>query len=506
LRAKISQKHPPFSNLVKHIRPKADLAEISAVLEAAVASGSFGDEHLAILRVTDQTLIATNWTSFTSSVRQRLDAGTNAACAEVQSLLPALRELAGAGRGEAQSAIDDLGGNGHLLHYLHKADSEGNPICSAECAFAFLSLRPNGEKPPAVGNSDVGLKALNKKHLANPDQDFCSAFYGTVMKVGSHLWLFKLIDARDKIDPLVAWCLRRLADEEHPEAKFSSETLIKRWNEYRDALVDSEHPERFSQLVCSLSNESDLVSHLQSQPFSIDKVELYRAASQGSAEKSPEFGRWCRRGISEQPTDTWKFDFQGGFLLTRFALEQIEKNEPIPLGTAFEDSVVDYAKEVANGSQMPPDDIVRRWDQLLDSISEIATRKVLTDRIVDTAVESNGKVSEGFIALFRKDLTNVDALVSNERIVSHLFSPIVRERNVPGLKWLQEFLVENSSFLDRVSSEHTIQEFENRLRECIHNQQGGEADGLIRSIAQLLNITPQTSEVDAAVRDSGSPS
>lgn len=81
-------------------------------------------------------------------------------------------------------------------------------------------------------------------------------------------------------------------------------------------------------------------------------------------------------------------------------------------------------------------------------------------------------------------------MAANGQVVSHLFSAIIRDRNVPGLRWLVSFIKDIASFLENVSTEHTVQEFENRLRDCVTEPAEDEAQQFIGELADQLNVEP----------------
>lgn len=481
----------PVLSQVRFIRPKCEASEVSAILQQAVTGGSFDDQHKRTLFVTAQCAIANNWNEFLSSVRQRLDAGTNIACSEVITLLSVLLELGDLGRPEALSALKDLGNNGHLLHYLHKADGEDHNECVAMCAFGFLKVRPKAEKPAAVGNSEAGFKLLTDKILPSTDKNLCTAFLRIVTKHGPNAWLVQLIEERQAIDPLIASCLKQVVDAPDSLGIISAESFLNRWTAYRDALNDESKPDRFTCVIETLVSASDFMDRLKSEPFATDKAGLYLAVVQKCGNAS-EFCGWCRTGIEGLSSKHWVADFTAKYVVSQLTLALDSHKLKVRLSTAFADAVANVCRDIAQGRHIPPDSVRDSWHALLDAISETGTRKVLTDKIVDTAVGLDGKIRPEFFALFHADLTDANALMSNERIVSHLLSPLVRERNEAGLKWLQEFLSNNSQFFDGIRTEYTIRDLEIRIRECVNNPKGDESDGLLLNIAERLGITPET--------------
>lgn len=485
---------------VRFIRPKCEMPEVSALLQEAVIGGSFNDHFRQTLLVTNRCVNAKNWNEFVSSIRQRLDAGTNIASAEVVVLLTVLLELCDLGRAEAVAVLKELGDNGHLLHYLHKADSENHNECVAVCSLGFLKVRPKAEKPAAVGNSEAGFKLLTKKVLPSTDQSYSADFLRFVSKYGSNAWLIQLIEERKVIDPLIASCLKQVVDASVSQCAITSESFMARWVSYRDAIND-EHKKRFAQLVGWLVTTSDLTERLMAETFATDKAELYLAILQTCDSKS-HFCGWCMTGTEALSTQHWLEDFKAKYAVSQLALVLENKGLTVRLGTSFADAVASVSRDIGQGRHFPPENIRDSWRELLDSISEASTRRVLADKIVDTAVGLDGKIKHEFFDLFHNDMANPEALRSNGKVVSHLFSPLVRDRHTTGLKWLQDFLSEHPGFFDGIRADYTIQDLETRLKEAINNPKGDEAEGLLLSIAEHLGITPDSLQNGEAASDS----
>ena len=82
---------------------------------------------------------------------------------------------------------------------------------------------------------------------------------------------------------------------------------------------------------------------------------------------------------------------------------------------------------------------------------------------------------------------------SNQRVVVDLFSPLVREKNLEGLKYLSKFAEREPDFLDSIGDGFNHGEFETRIRDCLEVISDSEADKLIQLIADCWGIHPNPS-------------
>ena len=71
--------------------------------------------------------------------------------------------------------------------------------------------------------------------------------------------------------------------------------------------------------------------------------------------------------------------------------------------------------------------------------------------------------------MYGGEIADSSILSAHDRVLSHFFTPLVREKHQRGLAWLDEFAQENPSFIRSVDAEHTAQDFTNRLQGLVDN-------------------------------------
>lgn len=486
----------------KYVRPKEDFAAVSSVIEPTVSAGQFNEGEITTIRVTSLSPIKASWKAVVNEIRQRIDAGANIPPKEAYRLFQGLFVLRSLNSSEATSLLKELADNGHTLHHFHRANAEGYHDCKAMCLFSFLRERPGAKKPGTAGNSDEGHNNLNAA-LSSDDADVASRFMALLRQYGEISLLLNVATARSKYDPLICLGLREVAGAKEAEEVFTPPLILESWKELRSALNDSSDEDRFTTLVGRLAHSTPLCQTIQDAEggFTTINIELYLSVIEGAKEEIPEFAQWCKSGLEHLSTDEWTTQLAGGFPCCRLVLNLVEQGISPELKTGFSDALATHAQSLLAGKNIPPDDLRPVWRKLLDCLSEEATRKELRNRLIAAASTKDGKLHASFFELYGDEIADAGSLLSHNQIVHHLFSPILRERNVLGLKWLDRILDNYSDLLDKVSDETTVEALANRLRDCMNEPIEDEAQPVIDQIAAKLGIEAATGGAEVSDGD-----
>jgi hypothetical protein len=110
--------------------------------------------------------------------------------------------------------------------------------------------------------------------------------------------------------------------------------------------------------------------------------------------------------------------------------------------------------------------------------------------------------------MYGEAIAEESILTVNKEIVGKLFSPLVRERNIRGLRWLKGVFDEKKFLLDRSTDPAwvtAVEDFRERLKEEFEKvvEKEDEAHGLIIQIATILGIkgTEKTSKREATTTE-----
>ena len=491
------------------IRPSVEFSEVASGLQTVISNGQFSQDHITTVRITHVSPLESSWAEVAASLRQRLDAAKDVPCNESHILFTGLCELRSIGCKEASVQLKDLADGGHILHHFHRATSENHPDSRAICAFTFLRERPGMKKPTAVGNSDAGHQSLTSALTAD-DKDLAASFITVAESFDDLTLLFRIATAGSNYPAFISECLRQIADSKTPQRLFTPNAVLERWKDLGAVLNTPEDDTGLSSLLGQLAIETDLCQSIQNreEAFVPEEAELYISIMEGAKEELPDFAKWCREGLEHMAKPLWAADLSGTFVCLRLPVNLSQHDNRPELPTAFSDALQDHASSLLAGNHVPPDDLADEWGTILDCMRDEGTRKVFRERLVDAAISQDGKLHGGFFEVYGDEIADPQTLVDNGQVVSHLFSAIIRERNVPGLRWLVGFIKENDGFLEKVQAEHTVQEFENRLRDCVTEPAEDEAQQFIDELADRLNVEPvntaeETEDTPVEKQDSG---
>jgi hypothetical protein len=486
-------------------QPKASFDEISKILCEAVTKGQFLDKNLTALQVTQASpSINCNWESLAEAFEQRLNASLNVNSEEANVLLHGLSLLRRYKYDNAKAATKRLADGGHLMHGLHQAQSQNNAECKAWFIVTFLEQQPSAAMPQVVGNSKAGHNTLMT--LLNTDDTDLAKHMVEILRAQNNLGLlFTIVLERDQYDPIVLRCHRLVADSEKSEVLYTPQAIIERWKALREHLNGNESAGRFDKLIGHLCATSSLVEDVQKAEdgFKHEDAGLYLAICKTSSVKS--FHEWCRDGLETLDASKWKSELDNEGDALKLMLALMDAGISVVLKQQYQDALVDHAKSVLAGSVQPSNDLVSRRTKILDSLGTKAARKVLRDRLLNAAMEQDGKCANGFFEMYDEEIADYATLTKNKEIVAKLFSPLVRERAIGGLRWLRDVFSNNPKLLDKYTDKASVQDFRERLQGEIDKpaKMDDEAHALTVEIATTLGITPKEklTEDEAATED-----
>jgi hypothetical protein len=467
----------------RFFRPLAKINEITKVIEDIVVSGKFSDEAMSSIKITQQSLTNCDWTSLATIIQARISADQNPTSIETNFLLQGLSLLKKFGCAQAQISLQLLAANGHLMHRLHQTHSENDNVCTARLLTAFLEQRPNAEKPTVIGNSEAGYANLVGL-LAADNPDFAKQIVNTLDADNKINMLFDIVDKKGAYDPLIVACLRLIADNNAPERLFTQDVVMARWSDLWDHLNKDDDDDRFDRLLSYLCLNTQLV-------FDYRDAWLYFHICKVCS--SATFREWCQSGLEGLDAAVWKEQLHSnknnGLDLLLFL---IDAGMRIALKQPFQDALVNHAKSILTVSAKQANDFADQWPKLLDALGSTASRELLRRRLLSEAMIQGGKCTDAFFQIYGDELLEDAASFYEEKdIVANLFSPLLRERNISGLIWLNSIFVKIPNLLEKSADKVATDDFLERLQgELVKpSDEGDQVHTLIVDIAKTLGIS-----------------
>ncbi|MBC8430953.1 MAG: hypothetical protein H8D96_03440 [Desulfobacterales bacterium] len=471
--------------------PEVKFDEISELFCTSVTTGQFADAESKAVYVTQITPCSSKWNSLAIAIEQRLNASQNPNVKEVNRLLKELSLLLQYGCDNAVDVLKRLADGGHLMHLLHLAESENHIECKAWCIVTFLEHQPGAAATPEVGNSAAGHANLTNL-LKTDDAVLAETMVDKLSAHGNLNLLLSIVDERNNYDPLVLRCLRIVVDQEMYENFITPLVIIERWPDLWEYLDEDEADNRFDKVIGFLCEKSSLIKEVQEKEdgFDYENVGLYFAICKASS--SGSFREWCRAGLENLDVNTWLNELKKGGLALELMLTLMESGISVALKQPYQDALVQHAKGVLNGSVKLSNDLISQRSKVIDGLGADAARTILRSRLCQAAIDQDGKCADGFFEMYGDEIADDATLTENSNTVAKLFSPLVRERALGGLRWIRGVINNNPEFLEKHAGTASVQDFRERLQGELGktSEEDGETHNLIEEIASILGIEP----------------
>jgi hypothetical protein len=200
------------------------------------------------------------------------------------------------------------------------------------------------------------------------------------------------------------------------------------------------------------------------------------------------FQNWCANGLKRFDAAHWVDDLNVHHRCILFAIELAEQKAIKVLSTHFVDALGRVADAATNGDY-PSEPVRSKWPEVLDLVPT-QQRREFAARVMRAAIDRDGKIPGGFWDLFGGVLTP-QTVTDDERALSGLIVPLLRERSSEGLRWFASLLREAPEVSRGLrSNQNQFAALEARLTDYLTTANDGDADSSIREIATHLGIAP----------------
>jgi len=470
-------------------RPSRGFEDVLSAFRDIVTGGKFSLATLDAIALANQSLPDCDWSSLAKSLEQRLGASADPSTAETNLLLQGLSLLDRLRCAQAQDALKRLADDGHLMHRLHQAYSKGDTACLARVLTVFLVQRPAADNTPnPPGSTGEGYNDLSAL-LGAENQVLAKEMVTILDAEGKISTLLEIIDKRDNYDALIVAALCSVADSEKPERLFKPDVVMKRWEKLL-IYLNQHDPDRFNKLLGRLCKNSSLVETLRKKDagFAVQEIPLYQLIC--SVHPSQEFLDWCRRGLEGLEYSVWKEQVEEYSIALDLLLFLVKNGVEIHLRQPFQDALAEHAKGLAAGTTGARQKHVDEWPKLLQGLTS-SSREGLRRRLLSEAIDREGQCPDIFFQMYGQELAaDISILRDDKQLVPRLFSPILRERNLEGLRWMNDLFKKAPNLLNELTDQAGVDEFLERLQGEPSAPTGQEnlAHEIIVDIANSLGI------------------
>ena len=465
---------------------------------------TINSDTVAQLEVTLRTQAAPSLTSTANQLVESVRYPGGATAQQIALVMRALTACRLAGLVDHESH-ERLAAEGYLLHHLYRAFSEGHAEAAARCAFAYLQSIPDACGPNQyVGNSQAGHESL-RELLRTPDRiaGALNEFVAIVSQDTGILGLARIMDSAPP-EPTLLNAAFQVLVESDPAAQ-TPEFLTEHWRKIQENLKDIESDEvsdAFQAFVGRLRSLADVPPLIVAGSFEPEDATLYMAVLRASGNEA--LSNWCASGLRSLEAESWAGSLSNNGVLVSLLLKLKQRDQTLKMGTAYLDGLSSHAQSTVHSN----DD-----HGIGDSLPELilllggGNRDLLTRRTYEALEGVGGEATQLFFALYGPLLTERDFLLTQPRFVYRICTPLLVQRNTPGLRWLSEVFRAQPDLLSQHSDQSAVADFRSRVRGALAAvDEDEENSDAIRAIADALSIEPEPEFENNSVEGTASTS
>ncbi|MEQ4487575.1 MAG: P-loop NTPase fold protein [Dehalococcoides mccartyi] len=480
-------------------RPNLSFDELSTFICKDIGNGNITKNHFDTIEVTQSSFDNCNWGSVVQALSHLLDAGQNIDNDKTRLILDIFQLLWQCENNKIASELERLVNEGHLMHRLHQAHT-ANFEGTKEFYIAMILKYNSGIKQSSpIGNSDAGYNILEK--LLNTDDPILASDIISNLKRFGELGILFLVrkEQNDELSKLVLRCLRIIADDEETLGDlYTPAAMLSNWAYLRTNLIENQNQDRFSSLIknlCEKHNFTERIIELEGETgFKNSNAGLYTSIIEAFPTSKENFTKWCQSGLETMSCSDWAQDLSNRLDAVKLIIALIRNDIHVKLGKPFKDALVKQAKGLLDGTNNISEDLKKQWPNVLSVLGENNERKTLRRELRDLAAESDGKFTDIFFDIYGEEIANIGILLEEKTIVHKLFNPLLRERNIGGLKWLVNLFSKNPNMINKCTDTASIQEFYAIVKEMISQSHQDQEQECILKIAEILKIEPKSDE------------
>jgi KAP family P-loop domain len=458
--------------------------DVVAELTKHVATPPLTQDFARLCSVVEASGLKADLTPLVDALVQRLQPANALQGAEISVALDTLWRLKRSNV-KAAAALENLGRSGAIDHHLQQAMSERNQPAVAACALTILSVRTNGEAPPAAGPNSASGHAQLAQLVKSPPPEFVAALDALASRTVGRAWYRKVFTESSYARPLAISLLRSaLASGTFAEI-FDSDFILGEWRQLRAGL-GNDFPDFIGQLVAHYG----LARAVCAGRFTDASADIYEEILKAGGAEDEEFVSWCRGGLRETGRDTWEGALrQPSSQLVALLVAIVQCRGRTDLGSDLGEAIVGVAEDVGSGKSPIDSEASKSWPRVFEALRD-DTRRSTKGQLLAVATRRGGSLSEGFFAVFGRELRDNTTLREHKALMDDLFLPLMRERSHSGIRWLRDVLKDDPSLLEEFDPED-VRFFRERVESSIRGlgpDETKELDGPLRDIADVLGI------------------
>lgn len=458
--------------LWKRFTTQLNAAEFIQLFTTKVTEG-MTNNYRKCLKVAMEVAEKGKWSSLGKEILNKLKVFVNYENEELEALLRSLYYLKDKGFVSVEQ-FDELKTGGQLYHYLFIAQSK-NPIDAGIIGLISYTLL-NGQiltgEPAPNGNAVNGYNYLLSNVFQAPSDEVASSINNLIPAANKIAFLMSL--------PKEAKSLKKkLADIiiEKNFDLFSPDVVSTNWSEIADFYSDE-----LNIFIEKTSKGNEIISHIVGGEFNVENANLYSLlVSAENFKEDDQFANWLQISLQNIDKEIWEQQLNSQGNLTELVIN-IVINMPttkLNLGIAYQDALFSHAEKTMTG-ELTPTRLGEIWKNLPNALSD-SRRDTFRLKLIRRAKDAGGAINDDFFKCYSAEISDPITLSNDAEVVLLLFSPLVEKSNIAGLRWMENFIATNPTFLDNYKIDSTVEELKERINSTL------KEEGIQEDIKDILS-------------------
>ena len=439
-----------------------ELEDVSALDELTtqrVQQGQLDDETLNAVRSALMTKSGKSMNGTTDAIYSQVTTANHYSGNQVAVMMQILALSRNQGL-TTSDEVRNLAENGHYLHHLYIATTDGHAEAVAECMFAFLTAVPDAREPTHTGYSPNGYQEL-RNLLQDPHHmpGVLELFTARAKETNEPSAFMAMAAIEVPVPQFVVQVLREILIDK--EISKTPDLVMQHWPMIHEVLeAESEDSLNLATYLSDLPELSEIANAIVAAGFRSYNIGLYVAMLK--TKHAAQLVHWCIDNLHTISQNEWSQALDSHGDLLELIVHLKRRSPSLTLSIAYFDALVEHAERVMKDSTNEPQD--ESWEDLLNLLSD-DHQELFSRRAYGLLESSDGLASEEFFRLFGDLLARRDVLANEQRFVDRVCRPILSANNSEGIAWIAGIVESDPELLTKHQDQAAVSDLIDRVRQ-----------------------------------------
>lgn len=433
-----------------YFRPSAEPKSIVDELVKICSNGGLTEQLSPALNLMVAIGGKWPWANLVPQLNQRLQGTNQLQPPETSGCLRMLIELAlRAKLPEAQSNLQALATQGHLMHHLMIANNAKHWRCVALCTLPIWDFIPAGNVQKHIGSSQAGSSAyvgILQNPNATPDLiEELANYFVEFQRVKELVSKPKTVPV---LKALSATILEVLITRKVAHKQLDPSVIVSEYSYLKELVPEPS----LKLLVSAFVNEGDLTSALKESDLSVETAELHLLAYDVSAgEIQSAFGSDLVRKARNIQKEVWLQELLREGHVLELVIRLVKDGRPVNLSDDYQVALLEHAQQMLTGAALPKKQL-SNWSFVLNAL-ESDWKQTFLRNLRDELIKQAGRSAKSVLQLYGEPLIQAGVLPEKaDDITRILFGEILVRLDADEVAWLERVVTKAPKVLKNSTS------------------------------------------------------